>query len=118
MKRWQQIIVGFFFIGFCEFVVPIYVILAFVGRPKSRSIDATVQRLETSKLESALGMLPPSEGSCRKCSKALQVGSDFCAYCGTAVRERPLVCQACGGTAPSDAEWCPHCGGLIAVKHT
>ncbi len=60
-------------------------------------------------LDAQMGFLPPAEGACRVCHKPLQVGAEFCSYCGETVIERPKVCPSCATTTFPDAKWCPNC---------
>ena len=60
-------------------------------------------------LDAQMGFLPPSEGTCRVCHKPLQVGAEFCSYCGESVIERPKICPSCATTTFPDARWCPNC---------
>jgi RNA polymerase subunit RPABC4/transcription elongation factor Spt4 len=60
-------------------------------------------------MEAQLGFLPPAEGTCRACHKQLQIGAEFCPYCGVTVIARPKVCPSCATTTFPDAKWCPQC---------
>jgi RNA polymerase subunit RPABC4/transcription elongation factor Spt4 len=60
-------------------------------------------------VEAQLGFLPPAEGTCRACHKQLQIGAEFCPYCGETVIARPKVCPSCATTTFPDAKWCPKC---------
>ena len=65
-------------------------------------------------LDAQLGFVPPSEGICRVCHKPLQVGAEFCSYCGESVIEHPKVCPSCATTTFPDARWCPNCRTALA----
>lgn len=60
-------------------------------------------------MEAELGFLPPAEGTCRVCHKPLQIGAEFCSYCGETVIARPKICPSCATTTFPDAKWCPRC---------
>lgn len=104
----------YFFIP--EIMLPIY--LAYVGRDLYRArankqqIEAHEQlekRRKIAEMEAKLGILPATEGTCRSCKKPLQIGAEFCSYCGTTVVEQPKICPSCATTTFADAKFCPKC---------
>ncbi len=60
-------------------------------------------------MEAELGILPGTQGACRICGKSLQVGSEYCVFCGAPAVEKPRICPACAATALPGATFCP-CG--------
>src|SRR5262249_15453186 len=60
-------------------------------------------------LEARLGITPPTVGTCRKCGRPLQVGAEFCSYCGETVIDYPRICPKCATVCLPDAEFCPKC---------
>src|SRR5260370_8105379 len=97
-------------------MLPIY--LAYVGRDfrrarvNKRQIEANKQlekRRQIAVMEAHLGILPATEGNCRSCQKPLQVGAEFCSYCGATVIEHPKICPSCAPTPFANAKFCPNC---------
>ena len=66
-------------------------------------------QLKIAELEASLDMVPPTEGVCAQCHKPLQVGAEFCAFCGAATTPQPLVCPHCATVALPGSAFCPHC---------
>lgn len=104
------------YLFFPEIILPIYFV--YVGRDFHRA-RANKQQVEINKqlekrrqiavMEAHLGILPATEGTCRSCHKPLQVGAEFCSYCGETVIEHPKVCPSCAITTFADAKFCPNC---------
>ncbi|HEV7130115.1 MAG TPA: DUF4236 domain-containing protein [Ktedonobacterales bacterium] len=99
---------------FCfEIMLGIYLAIAgrdwLKARQANRLSEPLGRQRHIAELEAQLGMMPRTEGACRACQKPLQVGADWCAYCGAPVIERPRVCPMCAATALPDARFCPQC---------
>ncbi len=82
------------------------------SRATAQSAQLELQR-RTAALESQLGILPSVEGECRACHKPLQVGAEYCAYCGESVVLRPRICPVCAATALPDAKFYPTCRTVL-----
>lgn len=54
---------------------------------------AHVIKLKTAELEASLGIVPGTKGECPQCRKPLQVGAEYCAYCGVSVSRKPVFMQ-------------------------
>ncbi|HKV85510.1 MAG TPA: zinc ribbon domain-containing protein [Ktedonobacterales bacterium] len=109
MKLWQQLLLGYFFVGLSMFLVPVYLIQAFNTYRQATHAEPLQQRLHVARMEADLGIMPATEGTCPSCGKPMQVGAEFCVYCGKTLVAKPKVCGACGATALPDAQWCPQC---------
>ena len=96
-----------------DIMVPIYLVCAIIDYRKQRALAPMQTRLRTAQLESQLGIMPQTDGTCRHCGKPLQVGAEFCAYCRTPVVARPRICPACAAPVLPDANWCPACGAAL-----
>jgi hypothetical protein len=90
-------------------MMPVYLVFAFRDNRTAMSLAAASQKREIAELEADLGILPPTEGVCRKCARPLQVGAEFCAYCGEPVVQRPRICPVCATATLPDARFCPQC---------
>lgn len=105
---------GLVFAYLCVWIMPgLY--LAFTARDwlRARQDAAAREPIERQRhiaeLEAQLGMAPHTEGTCRVCHKPLQLGAEWCAYCGAPVVERPRVCPNCATVTLPDAHFCPTC---------
>lgn len=104
-----------------EIFVPIYLIV--LGRdyylahfsPEAKQRMALARQERTAQLEAQLGLLPPTDGTCAACGKALQVGATYCVYCGQPTVTRPRVCPQCHTTALPDARFCPQCRAVLTA---
>lgn len=97
------------FLFFPEIMLPMYLIHTIRDMRQIAHRQQKESRLQVATLEAQLGILPPTEGTCRDCHKPLQIGAEFCQYCGVSVIERPKICPACAVTTLPDAVWCPRC---------
>ena len=109
MKGWQKFVVGYFFIGLAMFLLGVYFAQAFGRYRQEKALAPLKQQRHVATLEASLGIMPMTEGTCRNCHKPMQVGAQFCAYCGTSAVEQPKVCPACATVALPDARFCPKC---------
>ncbi|HEX2350340.1 MAG TPA: zinc ribbon domain-containing protein [Ktedonobacterales bacterium] len=113
---WGRIAIAFVYVGLVVLVLSLPVLyLAFavkdtVDQARNR---APASKLKTAELEASLGYIPATEGECPRCHKPLQVGAEFCAYCGAAPARKPRICGKCANIAPPDANVCPKCGTLF-----
>ncbi len=98
------------YLFFPEIMLPIYLARVVVGRRREEQRKEFEKQRYIASLEAQLGILPPTQGTCRICQKPLQIGAEFCQYCRTPVVEHPKVCPECATTALPDAQWCPKCG--------
>lgn len=114
MKGWQKFVVGYFFIGLSMFLLPVYFIQAYGRIRQDAELRRAQQKHHVAELEASLGIMPATEGTCRNCHKPMQVGADFCAYCGTTAVEKPKVCPVCATVALPDAHFCPKCRTPLA----
>ena len=88
MSRGVAIVLGVFFFGLLFFWLIPYLIIAALDARKSAALSAGEHFENIAKLEGALGILPPAEGVCPNCHKPLQLGAEFCAYCGKPLTPR------------------------------
>lgn len=114
MTSWQKLVVGYFFISFSMLLLPVYFIQAYRRIRQNTALDRAQQQRRVAELEASLGIMPATEGTCRNCHKPMQVGADFCAYCGTTAVENPKVCPLCATVALPDARFCPKCRTPLA----
>ncbi len=101
------------YLFFPEIMLPIYLARIVVSRRQEEEQKQLEKQRYIALLEARLGILPPTNGTCRACHKPLQVGAEFCQYCGTPVSEHPKVCPECATTTLPDAKWCPKCGKAL-----
>lgn len=101
------------YVFFPEIMVPIYLLRAtfdyFHTKHLCMQQEKHQQKFEMAGLQAKMGILPPTDGTCRMCKKPLIVGAEFCQYCGATVLERAKVCPSCSTIASPDAKWCPKC---------
>jgi hypothetical protein len=109
MKVWQKIVFGYFFIGFSMILVAPYLIQVYQTYRQNKQQAPIRLRHKIAEQEAQLGIVPQTDGTCRNCQKPLQIGAEFCAYCGVPVIERPRICPNCATTTLPDAQWCPKC---------
>jgi hypothetical protein len=74
-------------------------------------IRAEVQR-ESMKDQMLSPFGGPEIGKCRSCNRGLQLGWQFCPYCGETAAGRCPRCQYPTGGDP-EYRFCPQCGGRI-----
>ena len=103
-----------FYIFFPEIMLPIYLIRLAMGQRQDEEQRRLAMQRHIAVMEAQLGILPPTSGTCRACHRPLQVGAEFCQYCGVPVIERPKICPSCHTTTLPDAKWCPKCGKPLA----
>lgn len=115
MKMWQKIVVGYFFIGFSILAVGVYFVQVGQTYFSNKRDEPRQLRWKIAEQEASLGMLPPTDGTCRVCHKPLQLGAEFCMYCGATVIEHPRICPNCSTTTLPDAKWCPKCRTRLDV---
>jgi len=116
-RSWRESLLGdlkmlyvVLYVSFPEIMLPIYLIRIAAGRRQTEVERELARKRQIAGLEAQLGIMPPLDGTCHACHKPLQVGAEFCQYCGVPVVEHPKVCPSCATTALPDARWCPHCG--------
>ena len=97
------------YLFFPEFMLPIYLIRTALDLHKTKDQRRLAMQHQIATMEAQLGIIPPTNGTCRACNKPLQIGADYCQNCGAAVVEQPKVCPVCATTTLPDAQWCPKC---------
>ena len=113
MAGWQKLVVGCLFVVLNVFVLGFYLAQAYLTYRRYRQLEPLRRRRKIAELEAELGMIPRTEGKCHKCHQPLQVGAEFCAYCGEPVTQRPRICPECYTATLPDARWCPACGAQL-----
>lgn len=101
-----------FFIGNVVFL-GVYLVQAYITYRHDKQLEPLKRRRKIAELEAELGITPRTYGTCHKCYKPLQLGAEFCVYCGERVTPRPRICPECSATALPDARWCPECGAQL-----
>src|SRR5258706_3967687 len=109
MKMWQRIVLGYFFIGLSIFAAGVYFVQVGQTYFSNKRDEPRQLRRKIAEQEASLAIIPPTDGTCRVCHKPLQVGAEFCMYCGADVIEHPRICPNCATTTLPDAKWCPKC---------
>ena len=104
-KHWYVLL----YLFFPYIMLPIYLTRTARDQRQAEQRRSFELKRRVAELDAQMGFLPPAEGTCRVCHKPLQVGAEFCSYCGESVIERPKVCPSCATTTFSDARWCPNC---------
>lgn len=87
----------------------LYLIIAVKDTVAARQSSPPATKLKTAELEAELGIMPPTEGKCAHCHKPLQVGAEFCEFCGAPKAPHPLVCPHCATVTLPGASFCPNC---------
>ncbi len=113
MTNQQRLLVGCLFVVFNVFVLGFYLAQAYLAYHRYRQLEPLRHRRKIAEQEAELGMIPQTDGNCRKCHQPLQLGAEFCAYCRDRVTERPRICPECSTTTLPDARWCRACGAQI-----
>lgn len=109
MRVWLRIVAGFFALGLSPFLLVVYLSQAFQTYRYFKQQEPLKRRSKIAELEAQMGFMPHAEGTCRNCQKPLQIGAEYCAYCGVSVIEQPRICPNCATTTFPDAKWCPKC---------
>lgn len=53
---------------------------------------------------------------CPQCGKDSNVGSSFCASCGTNITNLSISCPKCKKTIAASCEFCPECGCNVEIE--
>jgi RNA polymerase subunit RPABC4/transcription elongation factor Spt4 len=109
MPRWLRFVAGYFALGLWPYALPIYFVQAFSTYRHYKQQEPLLRQRKIAELEAQMGILPQTDGTCRRCKKPLQLGAEFCAHCGTPINERPRICPNCATATFPDAKWCPKC---------
>jgi RNA polymerase subunit RPABC4/transcription elongation factor Spt4 len=109
----QRLIVGCLFVVLNVFVLGIYLVQAYQTYRRYKQLEPLRRQRKIAEQEAELGMIPRTEGNCHRCHQPLQLGAEYCAYCGERVTERPRICPECYATTLPDARWCPACGAQL-----
>ena len=109
----QRLIVGGLFVVLNVFFLGIYLVQAYQTYSHYKQSEPLRRKRKLAELEADLGMIPRTEGNCHRCHQPLQLGAEFCVYCGERVMERPRICPECSTTTLPDARWCPACGAQL-----
>src|SRR5258706_2283576 len=119
-RAWQESQLGNFtllyvllYLFFPEIMLPVYLVRIALGRRQAEEQRNRARKQHIAVMEAELGILPPTNGTCRTCYKPLQAGAEFCQYCGEPVIEHAKGCSACAATPLPDAKWCPRCRALL-----
>jgi RNA polymerase subunit RPABC4/transcription elongation factor Spt4 len=113
MTNKQRFIVGCLFVALNVFVLGFYLAQAYLTYRRYKQLEPIRRRRKIAELEAQLGMIPRTDGKCHNCHQPLQLGAEFCAYCGATVTLRPRICPECYTTTLPDARWCPACGAQL-----
>jgi hypothetical protein len=93
-------------------LIPYFIVAALDTRGSAAELKAE-RAQHIASLEGELGILPPADGVCPNCHKPLQLGAEFCAYCGTPLTPALRLCPVCHARTFPDAQWCPECGAAL-----
>ena len=93
-KHWYVLL----YLFFPYIMLPIYLTRTARDQRQAEQRRPFELKRHVAELDAQMGFLPPAEGTCRVCHKPLQVGAEFCSYCGESVIERPKVCPSCATT--------------------
>ncbi len=113
MTDQRRLIAGCLFVALNVIFLGFYLAQAYLTYRRYRQLEPLRRRRRIAELEAELGMIPRTEGACYKCHRPLQLGAEFCAYCGETVTQRPRICPECYATTLPDARWCPACGAQL-----
>lgn len=116
LNGWQRFIVGCLLLGLNPFALAVYLAQASQAYRAARATEPLERKRQVARLEADLGIMPATSGACRTCGKPMQVGADFCAYCGAAAIEKPRICPNCATTTLPDATFCPTCRTLLPAR--
>ena len=109
----QRLMVGCLFAVFNAVFLLVYLGQAYMTYRRDKQLEPLKRRRKIAEQEAELGMMPHTDGTCYKCNQPLQVGAEFCVFCGARVMPRPRICPECYATALPDARWCPECGAQL-----
>lgn len=87
----------------------IYLVLSIRDYRRERQQVPLDRQRHIAEMEAELGILPGTQGPCRTCGKPLQIGAEYCAFCGVTAVETPRICPACAAIALPGATFCPEC---------
>lgn len=87
----------------------IYLVLAVRDYRRDRKQVPLDRRRHIAEMEAELGIVPGMQGTCRACGNPLQIGADYCAFCGATAVETLRICPACATVALPGAIFCPEC---------
>ncbi len=113
MTNKQRLFAGCLFVALNVLVLGFYLAQAYLTYRRYRQLEPLRRRRKIAEQEAELGMIPQTDGACHKCRQPLQLGAEFCAYCGERVTPRPRICPECYTTTLPDARWCPACGAQL-----
>lgn len=113
MSGQQRLFVGCLFVVLNVFILGFYLVQAYLTYRCYRQLEPLRRRRKIAEQEAELGIIPRTDGNCHKCHQPLQLGAEFCAYCGERVTEQPRICPECYATTLPDARWCPACGAQL-----
>lgn len=113
MTDQQKLTIGCVFTVFNVVFLGIYFVQAYKTYRYDKQLEPLKRRREIAEKEAELGFMPHTDGTCYKCNQPLQVGAEFCVFCGARVTPRPRICPVCYATALPDARWCPECGAQL-----
>lgn len=102
---------------FPEIILPMYLIHAVMDYRTDKQRQLLEKKHQIAMMEAKLGILPITQGTCRVCDKPLQVGAEFCQFCGVTVTEQPKICSACATVTLPDAKWCPKCRNILSEEY-
>jgi hypothetical protein len=108
-----RLIVGCLFVALNVLVLGFYLVQAYLAYRRYKQLEPLRQRRKVAEQEADLGMMPQTDGTCHRCQQPLQLGAEYCAYCGERVTERPRICPECYTRTMPDARWCPACGAQL-----
>ena len=109
----QRLFVGCLFVVLNVVVLGTYLTQAYQTYRCYKKLEPLRRQRKIAELEADLGMIPRTEGNCHRCHQPLQLGAEFCVYCGERAMERPRICPECSTTTLPDARWCPACGAQL-----
>jgi rubredoxin len=109
----QRTMVRFLFVVFNVVFLEVYLAQAYLTYRHDRQLEPLKRKRKIAEQEAELGIMPHTDGTCGKCNQPLQVGAEFCVFCGARAMPRPRICPECFATALPDARWCPECGAQL-----
>jgi rubredoxin len=109
----QRLMFGCLFAVFNAVFLLVYLGQAYMTYRHDKQLEPLKRKRKIAEQEAELGIMPRTDGTCHKCHQPLQLGAEFCVYCGERVTPRPRICPECSATALPDARWCPECGAQL-----